>query len=169
MNDKTAVVNISDLPSMQMGHGDKFGATLSRIGPLIGAKDLGCMLTVVEPGKCAFPFHAHHVAEELFFVLDGTGEYRFGSERYPIKSGDFMAAPAGNGEVAHQIKNTGDSDLRYLAISTMPDPDVVVYPDSDKFAVFSRSVDGSPMKAELMHIGRQDAAVDYWDGEGDDT
>ncbi len=169
MTEKKPVVNIADLPFMQMGHGDAFGATLSRIGPLIGAKDLGCMLTVVEPGKCAFPFHAHHVAEELFFVLEGTGEYRFGTDRYPIKSGDVLAAPAGNGDAAHQIKNTGDSELRYLAISTMPDPEVVEYPDSKKFAVFSRSVDGSPMKAEIAHIGRQEASLDYWDGEDGNT
>ena len=38
-----------------------------------------------------------------------------------------------------------------------------------KFAVFSRSVDGSPMKAEVMYIGRQEASLDYWDGEGNDT
>ena len=169
MTEKKPVVNIADLPSMKMGHGDAFGATLSRIGPLIGAKDLGCMLTIVEPGKCAFPFHAHHVAEELFFVLEGTGEYRFGKDRYPIKSGDVLTAPAGNGDVAHQIKKIGDRELRYLAISTMPDPDVVEYPDSKKFAVFSRSVDGSPMKAEVMYIGRQEASLDYWDGEGNDT
>jgi uncharacterized cupin superfamily protein len=46
----------------------------------------------------------------LFFVLSGTGEYRVGDRRLPIRSGDCIGAPAG-GE-AHQISNSSDGELR---------------------------------------------------------
>ena len=159
------VVNIDDLELMDFGHGDGFAAKLGPIGGLIGAKQLGCMLTVVAPGKKAFPFHVHHANEEMFFILAGSGEYRFGEETHPIRAGDMLAAPAGGPEAAHQIVNTGDETLKYLSFSTKVQPEVVEYPDSDKFAVLSQSTDGSPMTARIRHIGRPGSSLDYWDGE----
>lgn len=162
------VINLSDVPLFELRKGETFEAKLGRIAPLIGLTGLGCMLTIVPPGKCAFPFHVHHVTHEMFFILEGTGEYRFGTKTYAVKPGDVLAAPAGGPDEAHQIINTGNGDLRYLAFSTNggPQPEIVEYPDSNKFAVFSGAPDGSPMKASFMFIGRKDSAVDYWDGEG---
>ena len=161
------VVNIDDLHLVEFGHGTSFGCKLGRAGPIIGARKLGCMLTIVESGKRAFPFHAHHVTEEMFVVLEGEGEYRFGDGRYPIRQGDILAAPSGGPETAHQIINTGSATLRYLSISTMADPEVVEYPDSGKFAVMSQLDEtGMPHNARLALIGRrEDNALDYWDGE----
>ena len=51
----------------------QFVAKLGRIGAMIGASKLGCQLHVVPPGKKAYPRHAHHVNEEMFFVLSGEG------------------------------------------------------------------------------------------------
>jgi hypothetical protein len=59
----------------------------------------------------------------------GSGVYRFGDER--------LAAPRGGPDSAHQLTTIGEGDLKYLAISNMADPDVVEYPDSDKFAISS--------------------------------
>ena len=88
------------------------------------------MVTIVPPGKKAFPFHVHHNKHELFVILEGTGVYRFGAETYPIKAGDILAAPAGKGaEMAHQIVNTGTSELKYLGISDQSTTDVMEYPD----------------------------------------
>ncbi len=161
------ILNINDTEFMDFGSpNEKFKAKLGRIGPVIGAEKLGVMLTIVEPGKCAFPFHAHHAIEELFYVIEGQGEYRFGDETYPIKAGDLIAAPTGGPECAHQIKNSSDMALKYLAISTMDKMDVVEYPDSDKFLIFS-SEDGNPNTAQLRFIGRLGSAVGYFDGEDD--
>ena len=159
------VINIDDLEFVDFGHGDGFAAKLGRIGGLIGARQLGCMLTVVEPGKKAFPFHVHHANEEMFFILAGNGEYRYGEETYPIRASDMLAAPAGGPEAAHQIVNTGDETLKYLAFSTKNQPEVVEYPDSDKFGVSSQSTDGTPFTARIRYIGRPETSLDYWDGE----
>ena len=70
------IVNMADVPLREFGKGDKFAAKLGRIGPMLGSTGLGCTLTVVSPGKRAFPFHRHHVIHEMFLVLDGAGEIR---------------------------------------------------------------------------------------------
>src|SRR5438270_10817019 len=67
------VVNVADVALTENRHGDRFLARLGRIGAAIGLTGLGCTLHVVPPGKRAFPFHAHHVADELFFILSGEG------------------------------------------------------------------------------------------------
>ncbi|HLW91185.1 MAG TPA: cupin domain-containing protein [Roseiarcus sp.] len=160
------VVNLADVPLRDGGNGGKFAAKLARIGALIGAQKLGCQLHVVPAGKRAFPRHAHHVNEEMFFVLTGEGTYRVGDETYPIREGDVIGAPAGDASTAHQIVNTSDGELRYLGFSTRLDPDVVEYPDSNKFAVASMAPqDKGLMAAKLLYIGRREGSLGYFDGE----
>lgn len=168
--DKTArpVANIDDVDLMDFASPNgKFKAKLGRIGPVIGAQKLGAMVTIVEPGKTAFPFHVHHELEEMFYVIEGSGEYRFGEEKHPIRTGDVLAAPTGGPECAHQIVNNSDAPLKYLAISTMGEPDVVEYPDSGKFLVYSQSEKGNPQNARIRFIGRTDMSIGYFDGEDD--
>jgi uncharacterized cupin superfamily protein len=157
------VTNIADVTYRDFGNGEKFAARTARIGPLIGSAGIGCTVTVVPPGKRAFPFHVHHANHELFVILEGTGEYRFGEQNYPIKAGDVCAAPAGGPESAHQIHNTGDGDL--MSLSTMLGPEVVEYPDSGKFAVWSRYDWTNPAAGGIRYVGRAEGSLDYWDGE----
>ena len=160
------VINIADVPLVDHGHGEGFQAQLGRIGGLIGAKKLGCMLHIVQPGKKAFPFHAHHVNEEMYLILQGEGTYRLGGETYQVKKGDVLAAPAGDDTMAHQLLNTGSEDLHYLCFSTRMDPDVVEYPDSGKFAVGSMiPEDKGMLGARVAYIGRLENCLDYWEGE----
>ena len=60
---------------------ERFGAEVCRIGSQIGAQKLGYNVTVVKPGKKAYPRHAHRVNEELFLVLEGVGEVRIGAQK----------------------------------------------------------------------------------------
>ena len=117
---------------------------------------------VVPPGKKAFPFHRHHVQDELFFIVSGEGEYRFGENIVPVRSGDIVAAPAGT--QAHQFINTGVDHLRYLGISTMGGVDVVDYPDSKKIAVAAGVKNADFKTATYVGLGRI-APTDYYDGE----
>jgi uncharacterized cupin superfamily protein len=119
------IVNIVDVPLLDRGNGEKFVAKWGRVAPLLGLSNLGCAVHVVPPGKRAFPFHRHHVADELFFIVSGEGEYRWGNKVFPLRPGDIIAAPAGT--ESHQIINTGDGELRYLGISTLGSVDVVDY------------------------------------------
>ena len=161
------VINIDDVPLIDFGNGGSFAAQLGRIGPLIGAKNLGCMLTIVPPGKRAFPHHAHLLDDEMMFILEGTGDYRFGEDVFLVKAGDMLGAPPGGAEVAHQLINTGAADLKYLAFSTNSKNSVVVYPDSNKFLVAADIPQGgSSVDAKLRHLGVIGAgSAQYFDGE----
>jgi len=142
---------------------EKFQAQIGDIGRKLGAQNLGYDLTVVPPGKRAFPAHNHRANEEMFFVLEG--EVRIGSETFPIRAGDVIAHPPGGPETAHQIVNTSNAELKYLAVSTRISPEVVDYPDSGKFGVYAEypSVDGKP--AGFRFIGRSGGSINYYDGE----
>lgn len=144
---------------------ERFESRSGRVGARIGARLLGYNITVVPPGKRAFPFHNHHANEEMFFILEGTGEVRIGSERHPVRKGDFIAHPPGGPETAHQIVNTGTDEMRYLAVSTMKIPEAVEYPDSGKTAAISRQPNPDGTLRVLRHVTRNGDAVDYWEGE----
>lgn len=145
---------------------ERFDARLGTIGSRIGAQQFGCNITAVPPGKRAFPFHNHHANEELFFILEGDGELRLGDATYPVRKGDVIACPAGDRETAHQLINTGESELRYLAISTMHGTEVCQYPDSDKFAISAvLPGDGKGTRRMFRFVGRIPDQADYWEGE----
>lgn len=158
------ILNIDDVELEAFGHGEKFSAQLGRIGPSIGSELLGCMLTIVPPGKRAFPHHNHHVNEELMVIFSGTGEYRFGIERHQVRAGDVIAAPPGGRDRAHQLINTGEDDLRYLCVSTMMKTEVVEYPDSNKIGAltYANADDDMPV---FRHRVIAAEPVDYWEGE----
>lgn len=161
------IIHIDDVSLVEHGHGEAFAARLGAMAAPLGAGKLGCRLTVVPPGKAAWPYHAHHANDELFVVLSGTGTLRYGGEDFPLKPGDIAVCPAGGRETAHQIRNTGEEDLKYLAVSSMAEPDVMEYPDSGKFGVLSGAAPGGDKaKRRLAFFGRTAGGVDYWDGEG---
>ena len=129
--------------------------------PKIGARQLGYNLTVLPPGKVQCPFHVHHGEEEMFLILEGEGELRYGDKRYPIRKHDVIACPTGGPEVAHQIINTGTTDMRYLALSTLADVEVCEYPDSGKVS----AVTGRHGEPGLHKMFRAEQSVDYYDRE----
>ena len=160
------ILNLDQLEGgRELRHGDRFDATLAPVGSRIGARQLGYNVTTVAPGKRAFPFHNHHVNEELFFVLEGEGTLRLGSDEHRVRKGDFVCCPAGG--PAHQFINTGTSPLRYLAVSTMVDSDVWHYPDSKKFGVIAgRDPSRAPADASFpSRFVPDDVGVGYWHGE----
>jgi uncharacterized cupin superfamily protein len=160
------ILNIDEVELSARENGESFEAQLGSMAAKIGAKKLGCRLTVVPAGKKSWPFHSHHANEELFFILEGSGTYRFGEETYRVKAGDLLAAPVGGTEHAHQIINDSDAPLKYLALSTMIEPDVMEYPDSGKFGAFAGSPPGGEKDRRTFSVFAPSAsAVGYWHGE----
>jgi uncharacterized cupin superfamily protein len=160
------IVNLGNVELEHHTHGDKFEGRYGHVAPLVGARLLGAGLHVVPPGKRAWPFHNHHVNEELFIILDGEGTVRIGEQSHPIRTGDIIGAPPGGKETAHQIINTGTRDLRYLCVSTMIPNEIVEYPDSGKVAAYvGKAPGGEDEKLTFYYRGRLTAPADYWDGE----
>jgi len=156
------VISVDDVPLAERGNGKSFVLKYGRAGPALGLNALGCAIHVVPLGKKAFPFHRHHVMDELFFIVSGEGQYRWGNETFPVKTGDLVSAPAGT--EAHQLINTGKADLRYLGISSMSSVDIVEYPDSGKIGAAAGVKNGDFKTATYVGMGRMEKA-DYYDGE----
>jgi uncharacterized cupin superfamily protein len=153
------VVNLDELALERFEKGEKFASAYARIGPLVGARDLGYSYDVVPPGKCSCPFHSHHAEEEMFFIVRGEGTLRYGSETRRIRAGDVICCPTGGPETAHQIVNDSAGELAYISISTMMPAEVCEYPDSKKVGAFGATT------SKLKHMTQVGAAVDYWKDE----
>ena len=171
---KPPICNIADIPLQPRpavfaatgAAAERYDARMGQVAPLLGAVKLGYNITAVPPGKRAFPFHNHRVNEEMFFILEGEGEVRIGDAVHPIRRGDIIACPAGGPEFAHQIRNTGSAELKYLAVSTKQSPEIAEYPDSGKFGVMAEAVPGPDGKPHgFRFVGRAGDSVDYWEGE----
>ena len=155
------VMNLDEVELDDIEENGRYTSSRGPIGSRIGARQLGYNLTVLPPGKVQCPFHSHHAEEEMFLILDGEGELRFGAERYPLRRHDVIACPPGGPEIAHQIINTGTVDMRYLALSTLAEVEVCEYPDSRKLLV----VTGKPGEPGLRKMVRAEVTVDYYDRE----
>lgn len=155
------IVNLDDVTFDDVEEDGLYTSRRARFSDAIGARNLGYNLTVLPPGKAQCPFHSHHGEEEMFLILEGEGELRFGGERYPIRRHDVIACPPGGADVAHQIVNTGTEAMRYLAVSSRVAVDACEYPDSGKVMV----VAGNGDSTKLWKMFRAENTVDYYDRE----
>jgi len=149
---KTSVIVCDE---SRVDHG-AFTFVRKRLGAAAGGQKLGASWFELPAGKKTFPFHYHLANEEAVFVLEGEGVLRNGDEEVSLRPGDYVAFPPG--PPGHQIVNRGAAPLRYLALSTMIEPEVAVYPDSKKVGVLSRA-------QGLASVHKQGDAVDYYEGE----
>src|SRR5690606_25452124 len=161
-------VNLSSIEPHVESRGDKFGHTRWRLGFEVGAKSLGASYFEIPPGKQAFPHHYHAANEEAVFVIEGKGHVRIGKEEMEIVKGDYISFPVGP-DHAHSIRNTSDSVLKLLCISTLQPVDVIGYPDSKKIAAVAAQ---SMTKGFLSSSGpwvrmlvKEQPNVDYYEGE----
>lgn len=168
------IINISEVellprPAAFAATGEaaqRFDARMGFVAPLIGAQKLGYNITAVPPGKRAFPFHNHRVNEEMFFILEGSGEVRIGEAVYPVKAGDIVACPPGGKETAHQFINTGAAEMKFLAVSTRLSPEIAEYPDSGKFGILAEfPSDSGDAPQTFRFVGRESQSIGYWEGE----
>lgn len=153
-------LNLADIPwEIDPGEG-RYGSDDQIVAKHVSQSRLDLAVTRLAPGKASCPYHFHHVGEELFFILEGTGELRLGGETRRLRPHDIVSCPPGPAG-AHQIFNDGEVPLVYMAISTEDPVEVCEYPDSGK--VMSYVVrDG---KRVLRHISRLADAVGYMEGE----
>lgn len=116
----------------------------------LGGHPFDLELSRLRPGECGCPLHSHAAQWELFLLLEGRGTVRTGDGPQTAGPGDVVLHPPGE---AHQLTNTGDTDLVFLLVADNPPVDYWHYPDSGKWGL-----------REVRKFFRpQDA--DYWDGE----
>lgn len=159
------VANGGDLEWSEQSHGERYGYQRKQLGAAASGRKLGCSLYEIPPGRRAWPRHYHLANEEAVYVLEGSGTLWIGDEEVTLSAGDYATLPAGEAR-AHQISNTSDAPLRYLCFSTMNEPDVMVYPDSNKVGIFGGAAPGGPKdKRTFSKFLRGDAEIGYYEGE----
>ena len=67
-------------------------------------------LVTLDPDGGQVPWH-NQEQEEVYFIVEGTGEMCLGDERAVLTTGQGVAIPPG---VFHQITNIGQTPLRLL-------------------------------------------------------
>jgi uncharacterized cupin superfamily protein len=137
-----------------------FRCLRARLGRQAGSERLGLSLWELPGGEAAYPYHHHLVEEELVVVLDGRPSLRTPDGWRDLEEGEVVAFPRGE-RGGHQLVNRTAERVRFLAVSTSGEPDIVIYPDSGKLGAYQRSPDG----AGLRKMFRLADAVDYFDGE----
>jgi mannose-6-phosphate isomerase-like protein (cupin superfamily) len=65
---------------------------------------------LLEPNGGQVPWH-NQQQEEVYFVVEGTGEMCLGDERQVVTAGQAVYIPSG---VFHQLTNIGDTPLRMI-------------------------------------------------------
>lgn len=75
-----------------------------------------CDLYCLEPGQEQRP-HAHEGSDKTYFVLEGKGKFRIGSEERLLGEGMLVLAPAGS---EHAVKNESDQRLLLLVFVAPP-------------------------------------------------
>lgn len=101
----------------------------------IQARSFAMGYVVLEPNGGQVPWH-NQEQEEIYFVVEGTGEMCLGEERRTITSGQAAYIPP---KVFHQLTNTGDSPL------TM----IYVYGPSGDVAHWRQELEGTLPKAGI--------------------
>jgi uncharacterized cupin superfamily protein len=128
-------------------------------GPIVGSQRLGMSLYELPPGQRSVPYHWHTANEEMLIALRGTVSLRTPDGWRELPEGALVSFPRGE-RGAHQMRNDTSEPIRFLMVSELRSPEVVVYPDSDK--VGARDWETS----EGLRLNwRAGDAVDYWEGE----
>ena len=151
-------INVAD-PQFEYDESDPegFRSGMVRPGPGWGAKQLGTSVYEIPPGQALCPYHYEYAEEEWLLVLIGRPTVRHPDGETELEPWDmlmFETGPAG----AHGIYNPTDEPVRVMMWSTVITPAITVYPDSDKFGVWTGNNDDNALFP-------RSAKVDYFHGE----
>lgn len=76
----------------------------------IQARNFSMGFVTLEPKGGQVPWH-NQEQEEVYFIVEGTGEMCLGDERVQVQTGQAVFIPCG---VFHQLTNTADKPLKMI-------------------------------------------------------
>jgi uncharacterized cupin superfamily protein len=126
-----------------------------RLGPDLGAEQLGMSVYEIPPGNSVCPYHYEIGAEEWLFVLVGRPTLRTPEGEQELRPWDCAFFPDGEAG-AHKVTNRTDETVRIAILSNKDSPGGAVYPDSNKVGMWP--------PGKLFRLGDD---VSYWDGEAE--
>jgi mannose-6-phosphate isomerase-like protein (cupin superfamily) len=102
------IQNIARVPSFTTKDGSEIRELLAHRNSCIAKQSLA--EARLPPGASTTP-HYHPLTEEIYYLLEGSGQMTIGDETRPVAPGDAIAIPPG---AVHTITNTGAGTLKFL-------------------------------------------------------
>lgn len=118
------VVNWKDLRVIEDGCGGQIFKVLDSDNSRLGLEVAMC---IFQPGETAL-LHYHKVMEEIYFVLEGSGEVELDGKWYAVGPEDAIAVPI---NTKHRMRNTSKTNsLRFLSLNApgWQQEDMIVLP-----------------------------------------
>jgi uncharacterized cupin superfamily protein len=151
-------VNIADPQfSYDAEDPDGFRAGMARVGPSLGASQIGTSVYELGPDQAICPYHYEYAEEEWLLVLRGRPTLRDPDGAQQLEPWDLVMFPTGP-DGAHQVRNDTAETVRVMMYSTVHHPAATVYPDSDKIAIWTGNKEDDLMTT-------RSSGVDYFHGE----
>jgi mannose-6-phosphate isomerase-like protein (cupin superfamily) len=107
-------MTIADLSQIEGRRYPARRRTQNLVGGLspVQATNFSMGYVTLEPNGGQVPWH-NQEQEEIYFVLEGTGEMCLGDERGTLKAGQAVSIPSG---VFHQLTNLGETPLKMIYV-----------------------------------------------------
>lgn len=86
--------------------------------------------------------HRHSRTEEIYLILDGTGEFFLNGQPHPVRPGTLALTTPGN---THGLRNTGHSTLNWWVIETLT-------PHTQTVLEGTTHTESSPMPAQIHDL-----------------
>lgn len=102
------VHSIEDVPAFTTKDGSEIRELLAYRNSCIRNQSLA--EARIPPGTSTIPHH-HVETEEIYYVIEGLGEIRVGSDARQVGPGDAIAIPPG---ARHTLRNIGEHTLKIL-------------------------------------------------------
>jgi predicted cupin superfamily sugar epimerase/mannose-6-phosphate isomerase-like protein (cupin superfamily) len=107
------VFSADDVPSVSPSSGVSLRELVGRVAPLANSSTLSIAKFTLSPGRSSGTSFNHR-AQEVFLVIDGSGEVHLGDEATAVNAESTVFIPAGE---AHSIQADPNSRLTFYAIS----------------------------------------------------
>jgi len=116
LSEKSTHENLAHWDDVAIGHGEAghISANWRRLAAAVGSVGVGLSRIQIDPGMWSTPAHVHGRAEEIFFVLGGSGLLWQEGSNFDIAATDCFVFPGGMGP--HTLK-AGPEGLDVLAFS----------------------------------------------------
>lgn len=99
------------------------GKSYKLLDPTVGCAGLVFQENVIRAGTDAGPYHYHSNADNIYYVLEGTGRATVDGKTFDVGPGDTLFIPANE---PHDVGNTGTGDLRLIECKVPADSDFII-------------------------------------------
>jgi mannose-6-phosphate isomerase-like protein (cupin superfamily) len=105
------IINLSDAPSIPMD-GNR-GMKKRLVDAALGTQALDVHMNTLAPGGARGKLHKHSVADNVYIVRSGNGEFVVEGKVYPVTKDQVVFIPAG---MRHSLSNVSDEPFEIFEI-----------------------------------------------------